>query len=425
MRKLKKIGNFSLGIVASLILFSFGLKTKEHFVGKKYVEYWQSNPNLYESVNQNESFNFKIFENSAFENDLILYGEFHGTKETIKIDFQFIEYLNRKVGMKTHIAEIDFSQAYFLNEYLKDGNDSIIQYVLNSWLIKHGHNNKDYNEKWGKIYKLNKTKSDSNLHIKVLGIDKIQDFRITQHHLSNLFKKLNVVHKIPTDEKEIIKWANEELSSIINKIKSDSINQKWIDDILFIQKNIITFDKQSREDFMINNFTDLYKRYNLESEKIYGYFGGAHVLQKEINAKRDFGNLIVKSNLPLSKKTYSITSRYLDSYMSAPSEYLPPLIKDDAEHTKMSNTCDNMALLYHYGINDLKSVTKENSNTFFDINALNSPYKNSLRLIDNMGLYSLLAGMKVTDKESVTTDYVQAIILIRNSDWAEPINSKK
>ena len=425
MRKLKKVGKFTLGIVVFLTLCSFGLKTKEHFAGKKYVEYWQSNPNLYESVNQNQSFNFKIFERSAFENDLILYGEFHGTKETIKIDFQFIEYLNRKVGMKTHIAEIDFSQAYFLNEYLKDGNDSIIQYVLNSWLIKHGHNNKDYNDKWRKIYQLNKAKTDSNLHIKVLGIDKIQDFGITQHHLSNLFKKLNVAHKIPTDEKEIIKWANEELSLIINKIKSDSINQKWIDDVLFIQKNIVTFEKQSREDFMINNFTDLYKRYNLEGEKIYGYFGGAHVLQKEINAKRDFGNLIVKSNLPLSKRTYSITSRYLDSYMSAPSEYLPPLIKDDAEHTKMSNTCDNMALLYHYGINDLKSVTKENSNTFFDINTLNSPYKNSLRLIDNMGLYSLLAGMKVTDKESVTTDYVQAIILIRNSDWAEPLNSGK
>jgi len=48
-----------------------------------------------------------------------------------------------------------------------------------------------------------------------------------------------------------------------------------------------------------------------------------------------------------------------------------------------------------------------------------------LRLINNIGLYGLLSGMKVTDKESVTTDYVQAIVLIRNSDWAEPINSSQ
>ncbi|MBL4746393.1 MAG: hypothetical protein JKY08_08490 [Flavobacteriaceae bacterium] len=420
MKKLNKIVKLSLGLLIIFTLFTVGFKIKEHFIGEKYIEYWKSNSNLYESVNQNESFNFKIFEKSALENDLVLFGEFHGTKQTIKIDVQFIKYLNDKVGMKTHIAEFDFSQAYFLNKYLKEGNDSIIQYVLNSWIIKHGHNNKSYNDKWREIHKLNKTITDRNLHIKVLGIDKIQDFKITQHHLLTLFKNLNVRHKIPRNEKEIIKWAKEDLATIIGNIKKDSSNQKWIEDVLFIQKNIVTFNNQSREDFMINNFTDLYKRYNLEGQKIYGYFGGAHVLQKEMNGKKDFGKLVVMSTLPLSKKTYSITTRYIDSYMSAPSAYLPPLIKKDTEHTKISNTCDNMALLYHYGINDLKSVTKKYSNTFFNINALNSPYKNSLRLIDNIGLYSLLAGMRVTDKESVTTDYIQAVILIRNSDWAVP-----
>lgn len=422
MKKLKKIGKFILGLLVLFILFSFGFKIKEHFVGKKYIEYWKNNSNLYETVNQSESFDFKIFEKSAIENDLILFGEFHGTKETIKIDFQFIKYLNETVGMKTHIAEIDFSQAYFLNEYLKNGNDSIIKYVLNSWIINHGHNNKDYNNKWRKIKELNKTIPDSSLHIKVLGIDKIQDFEITRHHLSNLFKNLNVGHEISTDDKEFIKWAKDELPSIISEIKKDSMNQKWINDILFIRKNLVDFNNQSREDFMFNNFCELYKRYNLEGKKIYGYFGGAHVLQKEMNNKKDFGNLIATSDLPLSEKTYSIATRYVDSYMSAPSKFLPSLLRDDGEHTKMTNTCDNMALLYHYGINDLKSVTKEYSNTFFDINALNSPYKKSLRLINNIGLYSLLAGMKVTDKESVTTDYVQAIVLIRNSDWAEPIH---
>jgi hypothetical protein len=164
------------------------------------------------------------------------------------------------------------------------------------------------------------------------------------------------------------------------------------------------------------------KKHNLEGKKIYGFFGGAHVLQKEINNKKGFGNLIVTSNLPLSKKTNSITTRYIDSYMSAPSKYVPSLRRDNGEHTKMSNTCDNMALLYHYRINDLKSVTAEYSNTFFNINALNSPYKNSLRLINNIGFYSLIAGMRITAKESVTTDYAQEIVLIRNSDWAEPLH---
>ena len=46
--------------------------------------------------------------------------------------------------MKIHLAKIDFSQAYFLNEYLSTGNEKLIDYVLNSWIINHGHNNRDY-----------------------------------------------------------------------------------------------------------------------------------------------------------------------------------------------------------------------------------------------------------------------------------------
>ena len=113
-----KIGKLILGLSVLFTLFSFGFKTKEHVVGKEYVAYWESNSNLYEYVHQNESFDFMIFEHSALENDLILFGEYHGVKEAINIDFPFIKYLNVKESMTTHMAEIDFRQAYCLNEYL-------------------------------------------------------------------------------------------------------------------------------------------------------------------------------------------------------------------------------------------------------------------------------------------------------------------
>ena len=90
MKKLKNIGGFVLGLLVLCILFSFGFKTKEYLAGKKYVEYWVNNPNLFETVNQNEEFDFNIFEKSAIDNDLILFGEYHGTKETIKIDFNLL-----------------------------------------------------------------------------------------------------------------------------------------------------------------------------------------------------------------------------------------------------------------------------------------------------------------------------------------------
>jgi hypothetical protein len=420
MKILKRIVKFIIVILILGTLYNYGVKWIDNLSGEKYVEYWSHNAKLYESVQQNERFTFRTFEKNAIENDLILYGEFHGIKETIKIDIEFIKYLNKKVGMKTHLAELDFSQAFFLNEYLKNGNDTVINYVLNRWIVNHGRNNKDYKNKWVEIYKLNKNNPDS-LQIKVYGIDKIQDIGITQNHLRILFKKLNISDKIPKEEASFIQWGNKTLLKIATSIKEDSVNKDLIKDILHIRKNLVDYTSKSRENIMFSNFNEFYKRYNFKGQKIYGYFGEAHVLQKEMNRIKDFGALIKQSNLPIRNKTYTVVSRYLNSYMSAPSKFIPILIRSSKEHTKMGITSDDSFLLYHYGINDLKKVTAENTNTFFEINNTNSPYRKSLRLVESLGVFSLASGMKITAKNTATTDYVQGIILIRNSDWAEPM----
>ena len=383
------------------------------------MKYWKDNENLYESINRDEKFTFDNLTDYIQTNDLILYGEFHGIKETIKIDTEIIKYLNKKVGMRIHLAEIDFSQSYFLNKYLTTGNEKLIDYILNSWIINHGHNNLDYKNKWIEIYKLNK-KNSKNLQIRVYGIDKIQNIAVTQNHLIILLSELNLSNDFPKDEKLFLKWVQNELPQIISKINLNSADLNCIKDIEHIKKNLIDYKTNDRESIMFLNFNDFYKRYNFSNQKIYGYFGEAHVLQKEMNNKKDFGTLLNNPNSPVKNKTYTIISRYLDSYMSAPSKFLPFFLRSEKEHTKTEVSCDNTYLLYNFGINDLKKITTENSNTFFDINKSNSPYKNSVRLINSTGLLSIISGMKLTDKNASATDYAQGIILIRNSDWAQP-----
>ncbi|HKO76989.1 MAG TPA: hypothetical protein VJU52_07225 [Flavobacterium sp.] len=402
------------------LLYSFTVKKYDNYSGKKYNQYWEENKNLFESVNQNENLTFRHLDHYIKTNDLFLYGEFHGIKETTKIDFELIKYFNKRAGMKIHLAEIDFSQAYFLNEYLKNGNEKLIDYVLNSWIIYHGRKNLDYKNKWIQIYKLNEVNSE-NSQIKVYGIDKIQNIDVTKNHLKILLSKINLSSDFPKDENLFLEWIKDKLPKLISSINLNSTNINYAIDIEHIRKNIIDYKTTTREDVMYLNFNDLYKRYNFEGQKIYGYFGEAHVLQKEINDKKDFGALLENQNSPVKDKTYTIISRYLDSYMDAPSKYLPFFLRSDKEHTKTGVSCDNTFLLYHFGISDLKNVTNKNTNTFFDINKPKSPYKKSLRLIKSTGLLSLISGMKITDKNTSTTDYTQGIILIRNSDWAEPI----
>ena len=417
---LKGIKFLCITLLLSLI-YGFSVKKYDNYSGEESVRYWKENKNLFESVNQNENLTFRNLDEYIKINDLFLFGEFHGIKETTKIDFELIKYLNKKAGMKIHLAEIDFSQAYFLNEYLKNGDEMLIDYVLNSWIIYHGHNNLDYKNKWIQIRKLNSLNTEDS-QIRVYGIDKIQNINVTKNHLKILLSKINLSSDIPKDENIFLEWTKVELPKLTSSINLNSTTIDYVKDIEHIRKNLVDYYKTtSREDIMYLNFIDLYKRYNFRGQKIYGYFGEAHVLQKEMNNKKDFGTLVKNPNSPVKSKTYTIIPRYLDSYMDAPSKYLPFFLKSEEEHTKTEVSCDNTFLLYHFGISDLKKVTNENTNTFFDINKTKSPYKNSLRLIKSTGLLSLISGMKITDKNTSTTDYAQGIILIRNSDWAEPI----
>ncbi|WP_136666920.1 erythromycin esterase family protein [Flavobacterium sp. H122] len=402
------------------LLYGFTVKKYDNYSGKEYVQYWEENKNLFESVKQNENLTFRNLDEYIKTNNLFLYGEFHGIKETTKIDFELIKYLNKKAGMKIHLAEIDFSQAYFLNEYLKNGDEKLIDYVLKSWIIYHGHNNFDYKNKWIQIRKLNGINSEDS-QIRVYGIDKVQNINVTKNHLKILLGRINLSIDFPKEENLFLEWTKDKLPKLISTINLKSTNINYVTDIEHIRKNLVDYKTTTRENIMFLNFNDLYKRYDFKGQKIYGYFGEAHVLQKEMNNKKDFGALVKNPNSPVKDKTYTIISRYLDSYMDAPSKYLPFFLRSNKKHTKTGVSCDNTFSLYHFGISDLKNITNKKTNTFFDINKSTSPYKNSLRLIKSTGLLSLISGMKITDKKTSTTDYAQGIILIRNSDWAEPL----
>jgi hypothetical protein len=420
MTKFKKILKFILKIIIGLVVLglvlNYGFKLKEYFAGKDFVEYWKNNPNEIEQVKQNEEFNFSTLEKIALSNDLILFGESHGTKEAQKIDLQLIKYLNRTIGMKNHIVELDFSQAYFIKEYLKNGNDTLIDYTLKNWVVELGRNNKDYYEKWRNLLQINKSLSDST-KINIIGIDQINDFGVTQNHLSLIFNKFNIKTQIPTEKKQIVEWAKIELPKIIEKNK-DSIASEDLKDIIYIQQNLTDYFDKSRPELMFNNFKSQYERYNLENQKIYGYFGVAHVIQSEMNGYSDFSALIKESDLVIKNKMFSMITMFSDSKWGIPSEYLPEPIRGEKRLTKIPISYDSPAIMYYYGISDLKNVTEENTNTLFILNNKNSPYKQSLRLTENIGL--IPRGMDITLKESVTTDYFGGVFLIRNSDWAEP-----
>ena len=123
-------------------------------------------------------------------------------------------------------------------------------------------------------------------------------------------------------------------------------------------------------------------------------------------------------------ENHSLSANFIftESYMSISSSALPSLLQDEGPITRMSVSYDNMWISYLFGIEDIKRITDKHSTTFFRLNGPQSPYRNSHRLTDMMQLLPMGQIIQPAE-EYYTSDYFDYLILVRNSDWAEPIKN--
>ncbi|UPZ16254.1 hypothetical protein [Flavobacterium humidisoli] len=166
----------------------------------------------------------KLFDDEFYKSQVFLLGEIHGYADNQKIDQEMLFFLNKKVGVKYYIAEMDSLTAKKLNVFLceKQKNKAILKEVVESVKKRIPQQaSQELFDKWNAVYDYNKNLADS-LKITVIGIDKNFD-----------------------DE-----------------------------------------SKGSRDDAMVRNFENSIKKRHLENEKFYGLFGYFHTLQKKTESGR-------------------------------------------------------------------------------------------------------------------------------------------
>ena len=168
------------------------------------------------------------------------------------------------------------------------------------------------------------------------------------------------------------------------------------------------------------HFYDVYTEYELSDEKVYGYFGLAHVFQYRINGNHPLASQIRMSDLGLKNDILSMNFLFVDSYNVMKSSMLPEFMRDEGKYTRMKITSDNLLFMYIYGIRDFKRTTKENQKSIIKMNGANSPYSNSNRLSTTFQILPVTDLFELTDKGKPYTQYT---IIVRNSDWAEPMDN--
>ncbi|WP_413532205.1 hypothetical protein [Empedobacter brevis] len=178
----------------------------------------------------------KLFDADFYRSKVFLLGEIHGYADNQKLDKELLLFLNRKLGVKYYIAEMDSITAKKLNNFLSDS-----------------------------------LKNKQTLKEVVLAINK----RIPQQSSQELFDK----------------WI--EIYDYNQKLK-DSLKIK----VIGIDKNFDDNSEVSRDLAMVNNFKNAIERLKLENEKFYGLFGYFHVLQEVTdNGKETFAKGLKKLNI--------------------------------------------------------------------------------------------------------------------------------
>ena len=403
-------------VTTPLLSWSY-FQGSEYLKGNDYIPYLKKNMQTIEVGNNPE---FSILTEDLDEHMLFLVGEIHGFKVPQQLDPELFSYLNSNHDFNTYLLEMDVSQAFFMNRFNESGSDSLLKRVLNTWVVRPGRNNIDYIKRFKKLREVYQNGNGFTY----LGTNGISDLELVSQHLSELLPSYSWVLD-PTQEENVnLQTLQKQLTSILFSSEVSAISESILIDLKMICKNIsYSLKNKYREEVLTQNTFDLYSAYNLKEEKVYGFFGLGHTLKAPLEVGYEaMASRLMREDSWFQKNVLTANFIFTDSHMATTSSALPFYLQDEGPQTRMSVSHDNIWISYLYGIEDLKRLTRAGSTIMFKLNGEDSPYKNSRRLFTMMQLLPMGQLMQAGDQHS-TADYTDYVILVRDSDWAEPFPS--
>jgi hypothetical protein len=383
---------------------------------------------------------FAIFDEAFYNNQIYFVSESHGYAKPHQLDAELFMQINKKNGVRYYIAEIDFSQAFYLNKYLNTGNEEFLKAIYQHWYNEQAQwGNKTGFEKWKTLYKYNQTLA-KNKRIIVVGLDEAQDLNMNEKLLSEIISEAKYKNgsNIMLDSllnftaKDLNKDTTKSYKKFIRRLVVDITSNEMVYkkifknkffDFQFITNNIAS--KKGREEKIFYNFNIFYNEYKLTNEKMYGFWGRFHAMQDSISGGLSFSAMLKKSNLPLAKKIISIPVYCVESASMLPTQFLPPMAQQKGTIYSKSDMVNDDSFVYK--VDGIKAVGKfvgKNENVIFKLIGIESPYNKGLQLVESSSKFDKTFNWS-GNKSAATTDYFQYVIVVRNSEWAVPYGDNK
>jgi hypothetical protein len=410
MKKLvKRTGLTVLTVTALGFLCFCGFRASEHIEGNNYLTYLKKNT---ETVSLEQSFRFDLMQQDLTKHRLILVGEIHGFQEPNKFDLELFTHLITNHEVKTYLAEMDFCQAYYLNNYNRTGDSKLLKEILKEWEVTIGRDNKDYAEKWMNLRKV----YQDGYEFKYIGNNNLSDIKLLGRWLHEKTGNREFLQSPQNDSLAVIQFLNlakQELGEITTDETIWEINHQ-------IRNMERYLNKAYREEVITENLLELYEHYGLYNQKVYGFYGLGHTMQSPIQEGfESMASRLKQQDSRFKDALLSINIVFTDSYMTVRSKGLPKFLRDQGPFTRMPVSYDNIWLNYLHGIEDLKRICLPYTKSLIKLDGTNSPYFNSRRLFRMSKILPIGQVLNAREDRS-TTDYGQYLLFFRNSDWARP-----
>lgn len=422
MRKVLKTILVIFIFIFIISFFTVKILNSEEKVEKnvKVESFLEKNHSALDLEDNDDFSSFQLLDNDLKDKEIFFTAENHAIKANSELELKFLKYFKEKADINYYLMELSYSDSCFLNQYLKTGDESILEEMYKPLKGTFAWNKQGY-EYWNKVYEYNKTLPDDK-KIKIVGID-------IEHQSVNALKYMNSVlpnKKVPDEIKSNIEEfnsiinsgyldenrADERLYKFCSELKSSmetnkNVYEQYLEDNFFgfqlANENIINRIDivSSEEDFneirdkkIYENFIKVYN--HLPKGKYYGQWGLNHVFQREQGGVSWLAASMNGNDSPVKDKVLSIIYLYKNCMYMNREDY-------SKEHIDSYKSAD----FNKYFIEPI---------TLFKLKGENSPFENSL--IWPMNPYH--TGQPA--KDGATTDYFQYIVVVVNSTATEPLD---
>lgn len=325
----------------------------------------------------------------------IAVGESHGTETSYEVVNTIIDVISEVSTIDYYLVEFDYSSSYYLNKYLKSGDENYLDEVFS-----HFEGTFFYNRSIADSFKKIKAKSELKDLI-IVGIDIYHVPLIGFKHLSSIIDKDKIYNSQYPNFKtfmslpqESVKYRNAEfidlLKSSINELEgvigsSSEYFGASISDALYILKamdisyNIKISDEEKldslRDNQMFENFKLLGHHLGVKpSDKLFFFGGREHVIKVELPYANKFVSLM-NSQIYSDGETVSMAMFYANSLFMIPNEQFG--IEGEGKYSEKNFFNDNGPFFELDHINLLINAAGDSKAKGFDLNGEASPFTNA------------------------------------------------